>query len=137
MRPLTLALAIAALATSVVGATKPAPIVFFDIAGPDAANQAKFYREVFGWDMRRDGTLSVPVTGPLLSGALRQDPASKIIYIGVDDVSACLAKIEANGGKIVHARFEVKGVVVLGLFTDPAGNSMGLVEMADGKPKTP
>jgi predicted enzyme related to lactoylglutathione lyase len=37
----------------------------------------------------------------------------------------------------VAPRFEVPGVVVLGLFTDPAGNSMGLVEMQDGKPKIP
>jgi len=28
-----------------------------------------------------------------------------------------------------HRRFEVSGVVVLGLFRDPAGNPMGLVEM--------
>jgi hypothetical protein len=34
-------------------------------------------------------------------------------------------------------RFEVKGVVVIGLFTDPAGNTMGLVEMKDGKPVVP
>jgi hypothetical protein len=31
----------------------------------------------------------------------------------------------------------VKGVVIIGLFTDPAGNSMGLVEMKDGKLKIP
>jgi hypothetical protein len=32
----------------------------------------------------------------------------------------------------------VPGVVILGLFNDPAGNRMGLVEMgADGKAKIP
>lgn len=35
----------------------------------------------------------------------------------------------------MQPRFEVKGVVILGLFTDPAGNGMGLVEMTGGKPK--
>jgi hypothetical protein len=34
-------------------------------------------------------------------------------------------------------RFEVPGVVVLGLFRDPAGNPMTLVEMHDGRPKIP
>ena len=115
----------------------PAPIVFFDIAGPDGAKQAAFYRDVFGWESGPGGTLSVPVSGPELGGALRADPANKIIYLGVDDVTASLAQVVAHGGKIVQPRFEVKGVVILGLFTDPAGNGMGLVEMKGGKPKVP
>ena len=114
-----------------------APIVFFDIAGTDMAKQAAFYGAVFGWETGPGGTLQVPITGQSLSGALRQDPTDKIIYLGVDDVSASLAQVVAHGGKIIRPRFEVKGVVVLGLFTDPAGNSMGLVEMTGGKPKIP
>jgi predicted enzyme related to lactoylglutathione lyase len=114
----------------------PAPIVFFDIAGPDMARQASFYRTVFNWDVAKDGRFSAPVTLPL-GATLRQDPRDKIIYVGVDDVTATLTKIKAHGGSIVQPRFEVKGVVVLGLFTDPAGNSMGLVELKDGKLKVP
>lgn len=114
----------------------PAPIVFFDIAGPDMAQQAAFYRTVFDWDVAPGGGFTAPVVAPL-PGTLRADPAQKIIYVGVDDVTATLARIVANGGKIVQPRFEVKGVVILGLFTDPAGNAMGLVEMAGGKPKVP
>ena len=114
----------------------PAPIVFFDIAGPDMARQAAFYRTVFDWDVGPGGQFTAPAASPL-PGTLRADPAGKIIYLGVDDVTATLARIVANGGKVVTPRFEVKGVVILGLFTDPAGNSMGLVEMAGGKPKVP
>ncbi len=114
----------------------PAPIVFFDIAGPDMAKQAAFYRTVFDWDVGAAGQFTAPSVSPL-PGTLRADPAGKVIYIGVDDVTAALAKVVANGGKVMTPRFEVKGVVVLGLFTDPAGNQMGLVEMADGKPKVP
>lgn len=115
----------------------PAPIVFFDIAGPDGSKQAAFYQEVFGWEAGSGASLSIPVAGPTLAGALRTDPANKIIYLGVDDVTASLTKIVAHGGKVVQPRFEVKGVAVLGLFTDPAGNGMGLVEMQGGKPKIP
>jgi hypothetical protein len=122
----------------VQGKSMAAPIVFFDIAGPADANLAAFYREVFGWESGPMGNLSVPVNGPPLSGTLRTDPAEKVIYIGVPDVSASLAKVVANGGKIHAPRFEVPGVVILGLFFDPAGNRMGLVEMgADGKAKIP
>ena len=49
----------------------PAPIVFFDIAGPDGAKELAFYRDVFGWESGPGGTLSVPVSGPALGGAIR------------------------------------------------------------------
>ena len=134
--------AVAVAPTTLVaqGAAKrmPAPIVYFDIAGPADAKQAAFYEKIFGWTAGRGGVVSVPVTGPQLSGTLRNDPAAKVIYIGVPDVAATLKEITATGGKVVAPRFEVKGVVVLGLFTDPAGNTMGLVELtADGKTKVP
>jgi len=114
----------------------PAPIVFLDIAGPDMARQMAFYRSVFDWDIQPDGRFSAPVTLPL-GAVLRQDPPDKILYAGVEDVTAALTLIVANGGSIIQPRFEVTGVVVLGLFKDPAGNSVGLVEMKDGKPKVP
>ncbi len=143
MRPMIL-VAILALAAAhgAEGAPAPAPIVFFDIAGPDAALLSAFYRDVFGWETGPGGRISVPISrGALaqgtLSGALRQDPAQKLIYIGVEDVAGVLAQVKAHGGKVVQPRFEVKGVVVLGLFTDPAGNAMGLVELKDGKPVIP
>ena len=120
------------------------PVVFFDIAGPDLAAQAAFYRDVFGWDSAPDRNapelaskiLPVPVTSPL-SGTLRKDPPDKVIYLGVADITATLAKIEAHGGAAASPRMEVPGVVVLALFTDPAGNRMGLVEMDGGTVKIP
>ena len=129
-------LALAHPAAAATGGHMPAPIVFFDIAGPDMAKQAAFYRTVFDWDVAPDGRFTAPSVPPL-AGTLRADPAEKVLYLGVDDVTATLAKIVANGGQIVAPRFEVKGVVVLGLFTDPAGNRLGLVEMTNGKPKVP
>ncbi len=116
----------------------PAPIVFFDIAGPDAAALNAFYADVFGWTMGGPGgTFSVAVTAPL-HAAIRQDPAEKRLYIGVEDIAATLTAIAARGGAVHAPRFEVKGVVVLGLFADPAGNAMGLVELnAGGTTKIP
>lgn len=114
------------------------PIVFFDIAGPDLGSQSSFYRTVFGWDVAPDGRVTVDVTGgSRLSGTLRADPADKMIYLGVEDVDLALAQVEASGGTVNAPRFAVPGVVVLGLFQDPAGNRMGLVEMEGGKPKIP
>ena len=113
----------------------PAPIVFFDIAGPDVAQLHTFYAKIFNWSIDTRHAIDRASAG--LDGTLRQDPAEKVIYLGVPDVTAALTAIEAAGGTIIAKRFEVPGVVVLGLFKDPAGNRMGLVEMQDGKPKIP
>lgn len=114
----------------------PSPIVFFDIAGEKAEELRTFYAEVFGWRAGADGQMTIPITSPI-SSVIRQDPAEKRIYIGVEDITARLEKVKARGGKIEAPRFEVKGVAVLALFKDPAGNPMGLVELANGKPKIP
>ena len=113
-----------------------APIIFFDIAGPDSALLTRFYSDLFGWGIATDGRFTTEVTSPL-PATIRQDPAEKVLYIGVDDVAAKLSQIRANGGSIDVPRMEIPGVIVLGLFRDPAGNRMGLVEMRDGKPKIP
>ena len=111
----------------------PAPIVFFDIAGPDLAKLREFYAGVMGW--RIDASGAIADAG--VPGTLRQDPAAKVIYAGVPDVAASLRQVSEAGGTVILPRFEVKGVVVLGLFNDPAGNTMGFVEMEGGKPKIP
>jgi predicted enzyme related to lactoylglutathione lyase len=113
-----------------------APIVFFDIAGEDAAALTKFYSDLFGWNISGGGQFTTTAVTPL-PATIRRDPAEKVIYIGVDDVAAKLAEVEASGGEIALPRMEVPGVVIFGLFKDPAGNRMGLVEMHDGKPKIP
>ena len=112
------------------------PIAFFDIAGPDQAAQEAFYAGVFAWEVGPGGSLTAPVQQPLM-GLLRTDPAEKVIYLGVPDVTATLAAVVAHGGQVVAPRFEVPGRVVLGLFLDPAGNRLGLVEMDGDRAKVP
>lgn len=113
-----------------------APIVFFDIAGPDESRLRTFYQTVFDWPCGTPGTF-VPGNAPNLDGMIRGDPSEKLLYIGVPDISKTLEKIETAGGKIDVPRFEVPGVAVLGLFFDPAGNRMGLVEMDGDQPIIP
>ncbi len=114
----------------------PAPIVFFDIASLDSEALQTFYSRLFGWESDGAGQFAVNVDVPLRA-AFRQDSAQKRLYIGVNDVTLKLKEIEASGGSIDVPRFEVPGVVALGLFRDPAGNPMGLVELEEGKPKIP
>lgn len=104
-------------------------IVFFDIAGEDDQALRDFYAEIFGWSFSDNGECTVQLRGPTIRGAVRKDPKEKRLYLGVDDVAETLTRIEATGGSVDQPRFEVPGLVVLGLFKDPAGNEMGLVEM--------
>lgn len=135
------ALALALLTSPAMAA--PAPIVFFDIAGPELAGQSAFYKTVLGWEANPQGGLSVPVTSPL-PGNLRVEPPSegppteRVIYVGVPDIEATLAKVTANGGSVVFGRTVAPGIVILALFKDPVGNRMGLVELdAAGHPIVP
>jgi predicted enzyme related to lactoylglutathione lyase len=101
----------------------PAPIVFFDVAGPDAAKLQDFYAKNFGWSLAVNG----PVKTGNLDGALRQDPAEKILYIGVPDIDTAMKNVTAYGGTLVTPKIPIpSGVFVL--FTDPAGNRMGLFQ---------
>ena len=45
--------------------------------------------------------------------------------------------LEKAGGAVDVPRFEVPGIVVLGLFRGPAGNPMGLLEMDGDRPRVP
>lgn len=114
----------------------PAPIVFFDIAGPDETALRKFYEEVFDWPSGKPENF-IPGNAADLQGSIRQDPAEKVLYIGVQNIAAKMEQIVAAGGAVDVPRFEVPGVAVLGLFFDVAGNRMGLVEVAGDHPRIP
>ena len=70
--------------------------------------------------------------GPGLGGAVGQGseemPAYMMFYVEVDDVNEHLEKAEQAGGKTVTPRTVVPGVVTFGMFADPAGNVVGVVE---------
>jgi predicted enzyme related to lactoylglutathione lyase len=103
------------------------PIVYFEVAGPDGARLREFYSGVFGWEIDDSTTIAARSTGGL-RGGIRQDPADKVFYVGVEDIHAALAKIEAAGGTIVLPRTVVPRVVTFALFKDPAGNLLGVAE---------
>ena len=103
-----------------------APIVYFEVAGPDAAALQTFYSTVFHWDINAQRAISLATAG--IRGGIRQDPADKMFYMGVPAVNAAQTAIEAAGGTVVIRRMAVPGVVTFGLFKNPAGNLCGLAE---------
>jgi predicted enzyme related to lactoylglutathione lyase len=127
MRKAVVAFSIGLLLTGAANAAESgapsAPIVFFDIAGPDAAKLRDFYAANFGWSIDAANLIKTPQ----LEGALRQDPAEKVLYIGVTNLDAAMARVTATGGTLVSPKIAIPtGTFVL--FKDPAGNRMGLFE---------
>jgi|SoiMethySBSTD1v2_1073268.scaffolds.fasta_scaffold00977_1 uncharacterized protein len=124
------------VAVAQTSAAAGAPVVYFSLFGQNGPELQRFYAEVFDWKVAANGDVVTTVTPPL-TGTIAQGAPETIVYVGVADVTATLQKVVARGGTIRYPRFEVPGRVVLGVFKDPAGNSVGLVEMQNGKAKIP
>ncbi|AKH41107.1 hypothetical protein FHS61_001631 [Altererythrobacter atlanticus] len=122
--------------------TKPAPLVFFDIAAFDLAAQRRFYSELFGWEIGEDGRFSIPAHDPVSASLRVEQPgaapvAEKVLYFGVEDITAVQERAVELGGAVGFPRMVVPGVVILGMLVDPAGNRVGVVEISDGEVVVP
>jgi uncharacterized protein len=124
------------------------PVVHFEVIGTDPAGLRGYYGELFGWQFNTNAAVAPEVShtdsyafidrmttddgtgipGGVGGGAGYQSHA--IFYVGVPDVEAALQKAERLGGTRVMgpARNEGGGVVV-GHFTDPEGNLIGVAEV--------
>ncbi len=133
---LACALLLPTIASAQEAAARGAPVVFFSIFGPAGETLQQFYAGLFEWKIAPGGDVMTTVSSPL-PATIGKGMAETIVYVGVDDITATLAKVKERGGTIRFPRLEVPGRVVLAVFNDPAGNSVGLVEMESGKAKVP
>ncbi len=110
-------------------------IVHVEIPANDPASAAKFYADLFGWNIQVDQALNYYMfqagSGP--GGAFPQvgeDPPYKpgevVIYVSTDDIDATLAKTESLGGKTLMPKTEIPNVGWFAFFADPTGNRIGL-----------
>ena len=116
------------------------PVVHFEVIGADAKKLQSFYSELFGWEIdannpmsygvvAREGNLSPEGIG--IGGGIGTGPPGYsghvTFYIAVPDVEAGLADAERLGGTRTMGPDEVMEGLVIGLFTDPEGHVIGLV----------
>lgn len=111
-------------------------IVHFEIMGPDGDELSSFYSDIFGWQgeavpgfnaYNMVAEEQAGVGGAIGSG--NEDmPSYVTMYIEVDDIDGCLEAIGKAGGSTVVPRTVIPDMVTFALFTDPAGNMMGVVE---------
>lgn len=124
------------------------PVVHFEVIGADPSRLRTYYERLFGWQFAAapvaaevsrtdaygfvDRITTEDGTGiPGGVGGGPGYPTHAIFYVGVRDVEAALQEAERLGGTRVlgPARNEDGGVVV-GHFTDPEGNLIGVAGSA-------
>jgi uncharacterized protein len=120
------------------GLTVGQPVVHFEIIGKDPAMLRSYYGELFGWAYdvgdATTPTVSQPGTYGFVGGAGinggiggGDDYEGRVLfYVGVPNVEAALQKAESLGGKRQMGPDGSPGKLVVGQFTDPEGNLIGV-----------
>lgn len=107
------------------------PLAYFEIAGPDAAGLAEFYRKVFGWDIQPGpfpGYFNIAAEGAGVRGGVRlEGTPERVLYVKVPDLQAALDLVVKRGGKVVIPPTHIPNVVSFAMFEDPAGNRTGIM----------
>ena len=112
-------------------------ICYLELPAVDVAESAAFYRDVFGWSMRKrgDGATAFDDSTGEVSGAFvvgRKAAAPGLLfYIMVDSVVAACQAVEKLGGSIVQP-IGADRPEITARFRDPGGNIIGLYQQPSG-----
>jgi uncharacterized protein len=107
-------------------------LCYMEIPAVDVARSAEFYRQAFGWTLRRrtDGATSFDDTVGQVSRTFvtGRPPAAEpgfLNYIMVADATAAMDAVVQAGGQILRPPDAAAGEV-FAWFADPAGNTLGI-----------
>jgi uncharacterized protein len=118
------------------------PVVHFEISGKDPAALRTYYGELFGWEFETGdaateavseagnygfvdgGTTDGGINGGVGGGEAYEGRV--LFYVSVPDVEAALRQAENLGGKRQMGPEGTPGTIVVGQFTDPQGNLIGV-----------
>ena len=111
------------------------PVMWFEVLGQDSDKLCGFYGNLFGWKIAADnpGKYGVVDTGEArgIPGGVGQTyPGTRswvTFYVETPDIAASLREVEQSGGTVVMPR-TVLPEVTIGVFADPEGHVIGLVE---------
>ena len=120
------------------------PVVHFEIIGKDPAKLRDYFGELFGWEFGLPSPVSEAVSDPASYGFINRMTTSDgtgipggvgggagyeshaVFYVAVPDVEAALARAESLGGKRLMGPERAPSGLVVGHFTDPEGNLVGV-----------
>lgn len=123
------------------GLTLGQPVVHFEIIGTNPAKLRSYYRELFGWEFDTGDATTEAVSEPGNYGFILGNAAEEInggvgggegyeprvlFYVGVPNVEAALKKAESLGGQRQMGPEGTPGTLVVGQFTDPEENLIGV-----------
>lgn len=123
------------------------PVVHFEIIGTDPARLRGFFGELFGWSYELTPVapavsepdeygfidLMAASDGSGIRGGVGGGPgydSRALFYVGVPDVEAALKRAEQLGGACTMGPQTSPTGLVVGHFTDPAGNRIGLASVS-------
>src|ERR1700744_3956681 len=108
-------------------------ICYLEIPAADAERSARFYRDVFGWELRTrgDGAIAFDdavkeVSGAWVTGRPPSAEPGIMVHIMVADLEAALAAVSAAGGEVLNE--DAAPGERVGHVRDPAGNVIGIYQ---------
>ena len=112
------------------------PIVHIELSSINHKEAAKFYADVFGWELQDFSEMDYTTfksgenaPGGGFNDVREGNPAGNtVVYIYTDNIEDSAAKIEAGGGKMVSPAMDIPGVGTMQHFVDPTGNHMALLK---------
>ena len=117
------------------------PVVHFEITGTDGEKLQSYYSELFGWDIKADNEMKYGIVdregntnadGVGIGGGIATGPEGYgghvTFYVEVPNVEETLAKAESQGGTRMMGPEEVMEGLVIGLFNDPEGHTIGVMQ---------
>jgi len=114
-------------------------VVHFELLADNPEQAAKFYSNVFGWNIQKweggEQPYWLVTTGeegePGINGGLMRpggELKATVVTIGVPSIDEYISRVEQGGGKVVMAKQEIPGMGWSAYFTDPAGTVVGLYQ---------
>ncbi|HEV7679137.1 MAG TPA: VOC family protein [Candidatus Dormibacteraeota bacterium] len=111
------------------------PVVHFEIHAKDKGETQKFYEQLFDWKVDNNnpmnyGMVDTGANGTGVNGGIMSESQSGnmiTFYVQVPDPQQALDKAKGLGAHEVMGVTEM-GPVTMAMFTDPAGNVVGVVK---------
>ncbi len=121
----------------------PGAMAWNELSTRDPQKARDFYGKLLGWEFNTDdatGYNYILNNGRMNGGILPMDesygdmPPVWTTYFSVANIDEAIAKVEANGGKIMIPKTEAPGVGHFSVINDPAGAVCTIIQLNEPQP---
>jgi uncharacterized protein len=106
-------------------------LCYLQIPARDVSQSAAFYETIFAWRIERPyPSFEAPgLIGQWIDDRPPAPDAGPLVWINVEHIDDTLELVTANGGNVLEPPSLDDGVRWLATIADPAGNSVGVVQL--------